>query len=285
MAEPSSFYSIDEPAHRLGQYRAWDIGTGSDDLDEFPLDLVWISVAADVAPAVHRVLPHGEPSIGILRKRDLSSTITDIRLVLCGPSRQSLWYRPGPREELIAVRLKPEWSADIFDICPSETQCIDENILDVPQHVAKACEPSIAAAEHAPAHQLAGILLDDLLRLAQKFAVKCRPERKAMTLIRQTDGRLKTRQLANLLDISERHLRRRFVDLVGCSPKSYARQLRLSSAVMAAEHCDQPHWAQIAYTSGFSDQAHMINEYKSLLGLTPLEIQKERRALTAFCNS
>ncbi|MEO9467395.1 helix-turn-helix transcriptional regulator [Parasphingorhabdus sp.] len=285
MDEPRSFYSIDKPAHRLGQYRAWEIGGEPGSLDDLPLDLVWISVAAEFAPAAHRVLPHGEPSIGILRKRDLSGGITDIRLVLCGPSRRSLWYRPDPREELIAVRLKPEWSAEIFDICPSETQCIGENILDVPRRVARACEASMTAAEYVQAHQLAEILLTDLLRVTQKFVARCMPERKAIALIRQTEGRMKTRQLADFLDISERHLRRRFADLLGCSPKSYARQLRLSSTVIAAENCDQPQWAQLACAAGFTDQAHMINEYKSLLGLTPLEIQKERRALTAFCNS
>ncbi len=280
MVDRQFAYEFNDPAHRLGQYRAWDI-PGSEAL---PLDLIWISIADSRSPASHRVLPHGEPSIGILRRRDRDGGISNIRLVLCGPSRQSIWYRPNPREELIAVRLKPEWSADIFDISPVDTRCLGSNMLDAPRGIVDRCSDTLKAAESAAAHDVARILLFDLLSQANKTPTMHAPERDAMALIRQMSGQVKARELAQMLDISERHLRRRFRSLAGCSPKFYARQLRLSSAVIAAENSDHPHWAQLAYASGFHDQAHMINEFKAMLGLTPSEVQKERRALAAFCN-
>ena len=48
------------------------------------------------------------------------------------------------------------------------------------------------------------------------------------------------RALANLTGLSERHLRRRFLDSVGATPKTYGRQLRLTAAAQAAEQLCTP---------------------------------------------
>jgi AraC-like DNA-binding protein len=78
---------------------------------------------------------------------------------------------------------------------------------------------------------------------------------------------LQVRRLAANLDISERHLLRRFQAVFGASPKQFARCARLEK-VLAARR-DGSDWADIAYGCGFADQAHMINDFNAVLGVPP----------------
>jgi AraC-like DNA-binding protein len=65
---------------------------------------------------------------------------------------------------------------------------------------------------------------------------------------------LPVRRLASNLDISERHLARRFHTMVGITPKHFARIARIGKAVAAKRRGAA--WADIAYACGFNDQAH-----------------------------
>jgi AraC-like DNA-binding protein len=78
---------------------------------------------------------------------------------------------------------------------------------------------------------------------------------------------LQVRRLAANLDVSERHLLRRFQAVFGVSPKQFARCARLEK-VLAARR-DGSDWADIAYGCGFADQAHMINDFNAVLGVPP----------------
>jgi AraC-like DNA-binding protein len=76
------------------------------------------------------------------------------------------------------------------------------------------------------------------------------------------DPTLSVRQLASSLDISERQLSRRFYATVGTNLKQFARVARFGRVVAARRR--GAGWADIAYTCGFSDQAHMIHDFKSM---------------------
>jgi AraC-like DNA-binding protein len=83
----------------------------------------------------------------------------------------------------------------------------------------------------------------------------------------RADPTLSTRLLAARLDISERHLSRSFRAVFGTSPKQFARITRISR-ILHARWCGGA-WTDIAHSLGFFDQAHMINDFKSLVGLSP----------------
>ena len=269
------------PSHRLGQYQSWDAGSGED----HPLDQIWISIAGTAHPAAHRVLPHGEASVAILRRRDNTSSIASIRLVICPPNGKAHWYRPEAGEELIAVRLKPEWILAAIDVSPAELLQEESSILDAPDRLKKSCQMSMRLAEYADASAVARMLYQDIGHAGRRLPPSPSPEASAMMCLRRAQGRIRTSELAGLIDVSERGLRRRFRALFGYSPKSCARQLRLTQAALMAEQSEAPAWAQLAHSGGFYDQAHMINEYRAILNLTPYMLHKERRALADICNT
>ncbi len=261
------------PVHKLGQYAAWMRA----DAAFAPIDLVWLSAAPACNPKRHRMLPHGEPSIAIRRRRDRHGHVTSLDLTICGAYSRGAYYAPSPSEELIGVRLKPEASATFFGVFPADF--VNQSPRDAPGRVKEACHRSLLAAQSAPASEVLKLLCEDLLRFSFKPWDCATPERQAAALLRGANGRLRCREIAAVLDVSERHLRRRFSDHLGITPKTYANQLRLTAAALTAEKVANPDWAQIALHAGFHDQSHMINAFSDALGVSPTAFHRERRAL------
>jgi AraC-like DNA-binding protein len=73
----------------------------------------------------------------------------------------------------------------------------------------------------------------------------------------------------------ERHLRSRFLEQVGMSPKAMARVLRLQAALRAyLAGCG---WSQAAVLARYHDQAHLGHDVKAITGLTPGRLAELRR--------
>jgi len=83
------------------------------------------------------------------------------------------------------------------------------------------------------------------------------------------ESSVSVRHLAGHLDVSERHLTRRFQASFGTSPKRFARIARLRVAVRTGRRNG---WADTAAACGFSDQAHMVNEFTAMVGMAPDEL-------------
>jgi transcriptional regulator GlxA family with amidase domain len=69
------------------------------------------------------------------------------------------------------------------------------------------------------------------------------------------------------LEVSERHLSRRFKALFGTGPKQFARLVRVEKAVDARR--GGFHWTDVAHACGFSDQAHLIHDFHAITGAAP----------------
>jgi AraC-like DNA-binding protein len=80
---------------------------------------------------------------------------------------------------------------------------------------------------------------------------------------------LRMGKLASVLDISERHLSRGFRATFGISPKQYARLARIEKVIAARK--SGLGWADVAYACGFTDQAHLIHDFGTIVGGTPAE--------------
>jgi AraC-like DNA-binding protein len=83
------------------------------------------------------------------------------------------------------------------------------------------------------------------------------------------------------LGVSERHLRRVFREILGVSPKAFARLTRFRRALRAARRDGRASWAEIATRAGYYDQAHLIAEFRAIAGLTPRAFLGELSAARA----
>ncbi len=84
--------------------------------------------------------------------------------------------------------------------------------------------------------------------------------------LRATHGRVAIGTLAAELGWSRKRIVARFRDEVGLPPKSVARLLRFERA---RELAGTMPWGELAYECGFSDQSHLIAEFRRITGRTP----------------
>ena len=86
--------------------------------------------------------------------------------------------------------------------------------------------------------------------------------------------KLSVKQLSSETGLSQRHLSRRFQDCVGLSPKEYLRVSRFIRSLQYLKQYPARDLTDVAYESGYYDQAHCIRDYQSFTGHTPREIAK-----------
>jgi AraC-like DNA-binding protein len=89
-----------------------------------------------------------------------------------------------------------------------------------------------------------------------------------------------TRSIADVaaeLGVSHGHLDREFTRLVGLSPRTLSRILRLRRLLDHIDVYGQVAWTSHAATLGWYDQAHLIRDFKRHTGVTPSEYQAAQR--------
>lgn len=121
--------------------------------------------------------------------------------------------------------------------------------------------------------RMASASIDEGARaLAAAIAARVRPTTATDLLVARArallDAGHAVAHVADELDVTERYLRRAFVDRTGLSPKRYARIARLQH-ILARLRGRRPDWARLAAELGYFDQAHLVNDFRDLTGSTP----------------
>lgn len=75
-------------------------------------------------------------------------------------------------------------------------------------------------------------------------------------------------ELAHDIGITRQHLRRRFLEQVGITPKTFARVARFRRLLVDARQTAS--WATLAVEHGYFDQSHLIAEFRELAGSSPV---------------
>lgn len=192
--------------------------------------------------------PHGDLSVSGPRTRALFKSVDPAPLVLC------VRFRPGglapflgiPLDEITdrVVRLDELWGA--------QGSALRDALLE-----ARSDEQRVALVESA--------LLERAARAPEP--ARARLVRRAMAVLGDPARAIRVDALASTLCVSDRHLRRAFSEVVGIGPKAFARQARLHRAIRRMH--GRTTWTALAADAGYYDQAHMIAEFRDLVGTTP----------------
>ena len=120
---------------------------------------------------------------------------------------------------------------------------------------------------------------DEMKAAADAFLLdrKPQPDKKADQARQLVERILRERQILTVDDfaartgLSVRSLQRLFSQYVGVSPKWVIRRYRLHE-LLEQMHSGKPlDWARLAVDLGYFDQAHLINDFKSITGYAPTE--------------
>jgi AraC-like DNA-binding protein len=93
----------------------------------------------------------------------------------------------------------------------------------------------------------------------------------AVNKILQSPHQTTIENLSNKVGYSQKHFIQLFKESVGLTPKGFLKIMRFQKALMEIETSKKINWPGIALESGYYDQAHFINDFKSFSGFTPAQ--------------
>jgi len=107
----------------------------------------------------------------------------------------------------------------------------------------------------------------------------------AAKLLDRTKGQYRISELADYCQVSLRQLQRGFQQVIGTSPKTFARTLRFQEAQRRLMFDPDADLTDLAYECGYFDQAHFNKDFKAITGKTPSEYAGQMRDLQEIWKS
>jgi AraC-like DNA-binding protein len=101
--------------------------------------------------------------------------------------------------------------------------------------------------------------------------------RHTSSVIAAATGAVAIGDLSVAAGVSSTHLAQRFKEVVGVTPKRFARTYRFTATVLAIDPAGPVDWLELAGRAGYYDQAHFGHEFRTFTGLTPTRYLDVRR--------
>jgi len=199
--------------------------------------------------------------------RSLPASSLVPRLAVAGPFTRAQFLRVG-RRVLAAGTVFPSVLAP--DVLGVPASALVDQIVPIQDLWPRANVEQLDAA--ISSRTLADGLValrDAVLRKIEPVAQVQTLERAAARLLVARGGRLAIDRVAAHYGLSRQRFARRFQESAGLSPKLFGRIVRFQGLVYTLLSRDVSQWASVAPEAGFFDQAHMINEFRSLAGAPP----------------
>jgi AraC-like DNA-binding protein len=119
--------------------------------------------------------------------------------------------------------------------------------------------------------------------LLQQLDKRIRPDAvviQAVEEITKHEGAQSVEYLLKKLPVNERTLERKFKLHTGITPKQFSGIVRLNASAKRVKRMHtKDRLTDIAYESGYFDQAHFIRDFKKYTGITPHQYQQEAHPL------
>lgn len=188
------------------------------------------------------------------------------RCFLQGVQTGAIQAQPGKNFDLIGISLTLEGSAAILPLPASElTDRLTESSL-LFEELGRMLERLFESTDF---HKQVPLLLHWLMRQVRPPA-RHKMIRHVCARLRHTPTEANLRDITQSLQISERHLRRLFLEQIGVSPSRYIRLSRFINAIQTIPTSSSS-LTEIAHSLYYSDQAHFCRDFKEIAGLTPRE--------------
>lgn len=225
----------------------------------------------DLPFALERIVPNGQAHLMVNLAEDVFRTYHGDRAetvhrlsgaVLAGPHGRSTVLNTRDQRWLAAIEFRSGGAGSFFSFPMTEVSdqvvCLEDVWgLDGRRLRERLLE---AATPESKLYALEEILLEH-------FTPRLEPALQAALNALQ-NGTLVGR-VADHLGLSTRTLTRRVSAQTGLTPKRYGRVQRLQRVLRAVRQSPAVDWCALAADHGYTDQAHLIHEFRELAGITP----------------
>lgn len=96
----------------------------------------------------------------------------------------------------------------------------------------------------------------------------------AIEKICSAGGILNVHELSDSIGYSEQHIRKKFGEYIGFSPKQFCQIVKFQNSLDMFLEKDETEIFDIVYENGYYDQSHFIKGFKKFIQLTPSEYKK-----------
>lgn len=190
-------------------------------------------------------------------------------LVVTGLHRRAWTRQIAGSGSVFAIRLRPAGLAVLSDLAPQRVA--DRTVPLTPELDARlhgllsriAAEASPGARIRAANEAIHALMAERPVGSAPLLA---------NAILDELTARIRSRagpSLAERFGLSERTLQRALRDSLGRRPKWISRRIRLQEVARALSTAADLDLATLAVELGYTDQAHLINDFRSVAGITP----------------
>jgi AraC-like DNA-binding protein len=177
---------------------------------------------------------------------------------------------------VFGIRLKPEGIRRLFGVPAARLVGRYEDMEAV---AGAALLDECARIREADDGVSRRILAQRFLRGRLESAAEEPPYLKRAAALIRSPGRFdRIETLPDDIHIGLRQLERGFRASIGLTPKKYMRLARLNEVHRRLEAGEALRLTDVAYDSGYADQAHFIRDFKRLMGATPSVFRRDRDA-------
>lgn len=241
------------------------------------VEVLWLYSGYQPPHQLERVLPSGRVEMVINLREDVLRCYhpETFRLqkklrgvILAGPRQEVQIVDTAQQLEIMGVHFLPGGAHAMFGMPVDELRDLDVPLHDVWGEGAADAFRSRVAEAHTPQGKL--LALEQALLERMPHSRQTHPA--VLAALRRLDVEAPKVNLANLaseIGLSSRHFIDVFSNHTGLTPKVYARVRRFQSALKQVHAQTRPDWSDVAFDSGYSDQAHFIRDFKAFTGLTP----------------
>ncbi|MFC4873442.1 AraC family transcriptional regulator [Negadavirga shengliensis] len=183
-----------------------------------------------------------------------------------GQTKKAEQFPTSGFSQMIGVALFPHAIPLVFGLSPQE---LNDQMMELPPLLRNREEGlhemlCMAKSGRERVNILSSYLKNKLL--GQEW-VKDKSIIKALFEIRQLKGNINITEFIDHYFLSQKQFERKFLGYSGFTPKLYARIVRFENSV--ADYHKFSTLTELAYASGYYDQAHFIHDFKKFAGFSP----------------
>ncbi len=177
------------------------------------------------------------------------------------------------RVNTFGIRFKPEGIYHLFGVPAAAFKANYEDMALVMDKAFQEFCQKLKEAEHT--HERIKLTNTYLLQMLGRQNDSPNYVHHAAELIRRTKGNIRIEALAEETNISLRQLQRQFKSQIGVSPKHYLQMARMNEVQRLLTGLKELSFTELAYHTGYADQAHFIRDFKRLTGEKPTIFVRE----------
>jgi AraC-like DNA-binding protein len=242
----------------------WGVSGASDYHSEAVLPNGVVELMVNFGP-VQKVVGYGDREVDESFRHFWLAGIQDRPLVIASPHGA----------DHLGVRFRPGGAHAFFGIPMDELQ---GRVVDLDLVIGASASEQLRERLEAASGDVARCRAVERWLLERRYSVHpyFATTRRALDLHNRSAYNLTVAELCERLGLSNRYLIDQFREVVGLPPKTLFRIQRFHAVVNELKGRYDADWAAVAYRFGFSDQPHLIREFRHFAGVTPTRFLERR---------